>query len=228
LVARIGGVPATSTSSSVGGSCMTSPGVSSARGLLPADHDMREPGREPMAGIVAHRALLGRGAERVGDALGGPLVVRREGDADMAIVEDGVVLAIGLLDLVEALRDQEGAHAIAGEEGEAGLEEVEAAERRELVEHHQQLVPARARRRVQMLGQPAADLVEHEADQRLGAADVRGRHDQVERDRCLALDQVGDPPVARDGDRRRRSDRGRGRGTTSRSTARPSVRSRTC
>jgi hypothetical protein len=67
-----------------------------------------EPGREPVAGIVAHRALLGRGAERVGDALGGALVVGRERDPDMAIVEDRVVRAVGLLDLVEALRDQEG------------------------------------------------------------------------------------------------------------------------
>ena len=62
---------------------------------------MGEPGREPVAGIVAHRALLGRGAERVRDALGGALVIGREGDADMAIVEDRIVLAIGLVDLVE-------------------------------------------------------------------------------------------------------------------------------
>src|SRR3546814_16400449 len=80
------------------------------------------------------RSLLGRGAECVRNALGGPLVVGGERDADMAIVEDGVVLAIGLLDLVETLRDKEGADAIACEEGEARLEEVEAAKGRELVE----------------------------------------------------------------------------------------------
>jgi hypothetical protein len=83
------------------------------------------------------------GAKRIGDALGGALVVRGEGDADMAIVEDGIVLAIGLLDLVEALGDQEGADAIACHEGETGLEEVEAAKRWKLVEHHQQLVAFR-------------------------------------------------------------------------------------
>src|SRR3546814_13963330 len=82
---------------------------------------------------VAHGPLLGRGAECVRNALGGPLVVGGEREADMAIVEDGVVLAIGLLDLVETLRDTEGADAIACEEGEARLEEVEAAKRRELV-----------------------------------------------------------------------------------------------
>ena len=54
-----------------------------------------------MAGIVALRPQFGRGAERVGDALGGALVVGREGDAHVAVVEDGVVGAVGLVDLVE-------------------------------------------------------------------------------------------------------------------------------
>src|SRR3546814_8396327 len=77
-------------------------GQQCARGFLPADHDMCKPGRETVAGIIAHRTLLGRGAECVGNPLRGPLVIGREGDPDMAIVEYGVVLAIGLFDLVEA------------------------------------------------------------------------------------------------------------------------------
>src|SRR3546814_8480214 len=122
----------------------------------------------------------------------------------MAVVEDGVVLAIGLLDLIEALRDQEGAHAIASEKGEARLEEIQSAERWKLVKHHEQLVPGRGIGTVlgmQMFGQPAADLVEHKTDQRLGAADVGGRRDQIERDRRLALDQIGNAPITarRDG-----------------------------
>ena len=68
---------------------------------------MAEPGREPMPGIVLHRLHLGRGAERVRHALGGALVVGREAHADMAIVEDRIVRAVGLLDLVQRLRDQE-------------------------------------------------------------------------------------------------------------------------
>jgi hypothetical protein len=71
------------------------------RRLLARHHQMAEPRAEPMAGIVLHRAHLGRGAERVGHALGGPLVVGREAHADMAVVEDRVVLAVGLLDLVQ-------------------------------------------------------------------------------------------------------------------------------
>ena len=77
------------------------------RRLLPRDHEVAEPGRQPVPGIVLHRAHFGRGAERIRDALGRALVVGGEGDADMAVVEDRVVRAVGLLDLVERLRDQE-------------------------------------------------------------------------------------------------------------------------
>jgi hypothetical protein len=60
-----------------------------------------------MAGIVAHRAKLGRGTKRVRHALGGPFVVGREAHPHMTIVENGVVLTVGLLDLIERLRDEE-------------------------------------------------------------------------------------------------------------------------
>src|SRR3546814_9891620 len=61
----------------------------------------------------------------------------------MAVIENCVVFAIGLLDLVQTLGDEESAHAIAGHEGETGFEEVEPSERRKLVEHHQQLMARR-------------------------------------------------------------------------------------
>src|SRR3546814_7613548 len=92
-----------------------------------------------MPGIVAHRALLVGNAERIGNAPAGPLVVGRKGNADVAVVEDRIMLAVSLLDLVQGLRDQESAHAVSGHEGEAGLEEIQTTERRELVEHHQEL-----------------------------------------------------------------------------------------
>jgi len=79
-----------------------------------------------MPGVVPHRPHLGRGAERIRHALGGPLVVRGEADTDMAVIEDRVVRTIGLLDLVQRLRDQEALQAVAGHEGERGFEEVEA------------------------------------------------------------------------------------------------------
>src|SRR3546814_16716370 len=106
--------------------------------------------------------------------LGGALVIGREGDPDMAVVEDRIIFAISLLDLVERLGDQEGADAIAGHEGKAGLEEVEPPERRKLVQHHQELVLAVAvPDAFELPGQAAADLVEHQADQRHCPADVR-------------------------------------------------------
>src|SRR3546814_7735295 len=68
--------------------------------LLTTDHDMLEPGGAPMPGIVAHRALLGGNAERIGNAPAGPLVVGREGNVDVAVVEDRIMLAVSLLDRI--------------------------------------------------------------------------------------------------------------------------------
>src|SRR3546814_17395991 len=85
-----------------------------------------------MPGIVLHRPHLGRGAERVRHPLGGPLVVGGEAHADMAVVEDRVVRAVSLLDLVERLRDEECLEAVARHERQGGLEEVEPAERGKL------------------------------------------------------------------------------------------------
>jgi hypothetical protein len=108
-----------------------------------------------------------------------------------------MVLAVGLVDLVEGLRDQEGAQSVARHEGQRTLEEVEPTQRRELVEHQQQLVASgNAIRTIERFGQASADLVENQADQGLGAADVRGRHHQVQRHRVIGIDQVGDAPVA--------------------------------
>jgi hypothetical protein len=66
---------------------------------------MTEPGAEPVAGVILHGAQFCRRAERVGDALGCAFVIGREGNAHMAIVEDGVVRPIRLLDLIERLGD---------------------------------------------------------------------------------------------------------------------------
>src|SRR3546814_5357269 len=68
---------------------------------------MAEPGRQAVAGIVLHRALLGGGAKRFRNALGSVIVVGRKGHADMAIVENRVVLAVSFLELVQRLRDEE-------------------------------------------------------------------------------------------------------------------------
>ncbi len=76
-----------------------------------------------------------------------------------------MVLPIRLVDLVERLRDEEATDAVAGHEGERRLEEVQAAQRRELIEHQQQLVVALdAVAAVERFGEPPADLVEDQAN----------------------------------------------------------------
>ena len=53
----------------------------------------------------------------------------------VAIVENAVVLAVALRELVEVLADQEGTDGVTGLEGERRFEEVEPAQCRKLVEH---------------------------------------------------------------------------------------------
>ena len=158
---------------------------------------MGEPGRQAVSGIVAHGAHLGLGAEGVGYSLRRAFVIGRECDAHMAIVEDRIARPIGFFDLIERLGDQEGAQAVTGHESQGALEEVEPAERGKLVEHQQDLSAAIAvDLAVQLLGQPAADLVENEPDKRLGPRNVGWRNNEVKRDRLLRIDQVRDAPVA--------------------------------
>ncbi|MDT4862311.1 hypothetical protein FQZ97_969560 [compost metagenome] len=112
-----------------------------------------------------------------------------------------MVLPVGLVDLVERLRDQERAQAVAGHECQGRLEEVQTPQRGELVKHQQQLVtPLHAIAAVERFGQTPTDLVEDQPDQRFGAIDVRRRYHQVQRQRILGGDQVGDAPVAARGD----------------------------
>src|SRR3546814_19027905 len=79
---------------------------------LAADHDMREPGCAPVAGIVAHRPLFGGDAQCIGDAPGGALVVGGKRDAAIAIIQVQIVLDVSILELIEALGTQKGASAV--------------------------------------------------------------------------------------------------------------------
>src|SRR3546814_11464646 len=54
---------------------------------------------------------------------------------------------------------------------------------------------------VELLGQPPPDLVENEADERLGAADVRWRDDEVERGGLIGFDEIGNATVEARGER---------------------------
>src|SRR3546814_15454223 len=98
-------------------------------------HQMAEPGAEPVSRVVAHRAHLGRRPERVGYPFGGALVVGSEADSHMAVVENGGVGAISLLDMVQRLCDQEALKSVTGIERPTGIEEVETPQRGKQGEH---------------------------------------------------------------------------------------------
>src|ERR1700744_4615140 len=98
---------------------------------------MTKPRREPMPSVVLHRTHLSCGPKRIRHTFGSALIVGRERDADMAIVEDRVVRPIGAFELVQALRNQKTSNAVAGHEGKLAFEEVETAECGKLVEHQQ-------------------------------------------------------------------------------------------
>ena len=93
-----------------------------------------------MTCVVALRAKLRCGAQRFGDPFGGALVVGGESHPHVTVVENGVVLAVGLVDLVERLRDQECAQTVASHERQCRLEEVQPTQRGKLIEHQQQRV----------------------------------------------------------------------------------------
>src|SRR6267378_1262075 len=126
-----------------------------------------------MSSIVLHGAHLRRCAECIRHPPGGALVIRRKRNPDMAIIEDGVIWPVGSFELIQALCDQEAADAVARHECKLALEEVEAAEGRELIEHQQEFLPPSIG--IQALGQPPSNLVKDEAHQGFGASDVGWR-----------------------------------------------------
>ena len=123
-----------------------------------------------MPGIVFHGLQFGRGAKRVRDAFGSPLVIGRKTHPDMAIVEDGIIGAIGLFDLVERLRNEEGLQPIARHESQGAFEKVQTPQSREFIQHQQDTMLAIAA--IQLFSQPSADLIQHEAHKRFCPADV--------------------------------------------------------
>src|SRR5215467_14607042 len=95
-----------------------------------------------MASVVLHCPQFSRDTECVRYALRGALVVGRETYPHMAVIEDRVVGAISLLDLIERMGDQETLQVVARHESERRFKEIEAAEGGEFVEHQQDSMPA--------------------------------------------------------------------------------------
>src|SRR5688572_16647627 len=112
----------------------------------------------------------------------------------MTIIEDRVIRPVCSFDLIERLRNKETLEPIARHEGERRLKEIKPSQRRKLVEHEQQSMPAALG--LEFLGETATDLVEDQPYQRLGTADVRWRYDEIERGRPIILNEISDAPVA--------------------------------
>ena len=87
------------------------------------------------------------------------------------VVLDGEQVVGPGTQLGESDSAQEGLQAVPLHEGERRLEEVEASQRRKLVEHQKEAVTHLLGMKI--LGQSPSDLVEQQAYQRLGAADGR-------------------------------------------------------
>src|SRR5262249_51235060 len=120
----------------------------------------------PRARISTLHLALGGLPEQVRDPACGSIVIGRECESNVAIVEDRIVRAVGLFELIERLRNQECLKAIPGNERDGRFEELEAAERRELVEEEEKPVAVSGfATELHELGEPATDLVQHQANE---------------------------------------------------------------
>src|SRR6516164_11135533 len=155
---------------------------------------MPQPWTEPVTSVVFHGAQFGCHSQRIRNTPRRPLVVGREANADVAIVEDRIVWTVGLLDLIERLGDQEALQPITRHERQCGLEEVEPAQSGKFVQHQQQPMPTLLS--IEIFRQATADLIEDQAYQWLGPTDIGRRHDQIQRGRSLGFDQIADSPIA--------------------------------
>ncbi len=55
--------------------------------------------------VLARLPQLGRGAQQIGDAPGGAIVVGGKGQAHVAVVKDGMAQPVSFVELVETLRN---------------------------------------------------------------------------------------------------------------------------
>src|SRR5262249_24671344 len=115
-------------------------------------------------------------------------------------VENGIIGAVSLLELVQRLRDEQCFDSVARQERERGLEKVESPEGGELVEQEQKAVSiSRLAAELHRLREPAANLVQHQADDRSRPSNVARGDDQIEAYRPLGVHQVGDPKIRNSG-----------------------------
>lgn len=133
-------------------------------------------------------------------ALGRALIVGRKCDPDVAVVENGIVLAIGFGNLIQGLGDQIGPDAVTRHEGKRCLKEIQPPQRRKFVQHQKQLVlAALGGIALQALGQASADLIEDQAHQGFGSGNIGRRNDEIERHWPGGIHEISNAPVAAGG-----------------------------
>ena len=108
----------------------------------------------------------------------------------------GTIARFAALELVDVLADQVALDAVAGQEAQGLLHDVQLAQAGKLVEHHQQAVPV-ARHGTPVLeadavGQLAHDHVDQHAHQRAQARLVRWLRDDVQAHGAVVVHQVAD------------------------------------
>src|SRR6202000_2868565 len=136
-----------------------------------------KPRRKSMPRVILHCAHFGSSAEGVGNPLGCALVIGRESDAYMAIVENRMVWPIGAFELIQALRDEETTNPVTGHESKLALEEVEPAESCEFIEHEQQSLLAPIG--IQAFGKSSPNLIDQEPHQRFCPSDIGWGHHEI-------------------------------------------------
>ncbi len=141
---------------------------------------------QPVAAVlplgVTDSSLTGH----LGEQLGRLDLVRGVGHADVAVADDGLILAVGGKELAQVLHDEQRLEAVARDEGQRLLEDVEFAQAGEFVEQQQEFVRVAALARpadveVHAFGQPPHHLIDDQTQQGLEAVLVAGGHHKIQR-----------------------------------------------
>ena len=137
-------------------------------------------------------------ANHLADALASDCVSGGEGAEDVAVVQDRIVDAILLDDVVEGLDNQVGFDSISGHLTQVHGEKVQPSERRELIQRQKKAMVLRTAGAVavQKFHQRPARLIDHQPNQRAQSRRVRWRRLDVKRHGPVRAHQVGKSEIA--------------------------------
>ncbi|MNU99728.1 hypothetical protein D3C71_898740 [compost metagenome] len=115
----------------------------------------------------------------------------------MTVVEDGVVGAVGLDDVVQGLCDEHGLDPVAAHQAQRLLEESEPSQQRELVHDHQQLAPLVSSGGVTLFlsGQGLSRRIEEQPHQGPKRRRIRRRHLDIKRQGRVGAHQIAHSEV---------------------------------